>query len=121
MAVFKGHNCAAPTKHILTETEGRLGPVVDIRMKGKAWYYYDPARPVGGSPSRQRGGCGPGQWSYHDARWAKIRQTRFTMAPVVRRVSIHTEIRKVGTVRKRYPTREERTLPPTSVRRKSRP
>ena len=36
MAVFKGHHCVMPAKHILTETEGPLGPVIDIRMKGKS-------------------------------------------------------------------------------------
>jgi|TARA_B100001750_G_C15084187_1_gene387410 hypothetical protein len=36
MAVFKGRNRVMPAKHILTETEGSLGPVIDIRMKGKS-------------------------------------------------------------------------------------
>jgi outer membrane lipoprotein-sorting protein len=69
MAVSKGRSCVEPAKRILTETEGPLGAVVDIRMKGEAWYY-DPARPVvvhlvvkdGATDSGSAPGEGIGEW-----------------------------------------------------------
>ena len=117
MAVFKNRSCVEPAKHILTETESALGPVVDIRMKGKAWYY-DPARPVVVHLVAKEEAVDPD--GGHDAVGKEL------PSHVHRGTCSQTgfnpyRVRKLGTMRKSYPTREERTLPPTSVRRKSRP
>ena len=69
MRVTKGRSCVVPSQRILTETEGPLGPVVDIRLEGEAWYY-DPARPVvvhlvakeGSTESGSGLGQGIGEW-----------------------------------------------------------
>ncbi len=45
MAVNTGKSCVDRGGRILTETDGPLGPVIDIRLPGEAWYY-DPSRPV---------------------------------------------------------------------------
>ncbi|MEE2749882.1 MAG: hypothetical protein VX519_00500 [Myxococcota bacterium] len=60
MAVSKGRTCMEPAKRVLTETESPLGPVVDIRMKGEAWYY-DPARPVVVHFISEQGAVAPGE------------------------------------------------------------
>jgi outer membrane lipoprotein-sorting protein len=69
VVVTRGRRCVEPGERILTETEGPLGPVVDIRTKEDAWYY-DPAHPAvlhlrpieGGASPVEKPGEGLGNW-----------------------------------------------------------
>jgi len=68
MAANTGKACVDRKGRVLTETDGPLGPVIDIRLPGEAWYY-DPSRPVithliakEGSEDPARPGQGIGEW-----------------------------------------------------------
>ncbi len=67
--VNTGKSCVDRSGRILTETDGPLGPVIDIRLPGEAWYY-DPGRPVvvhllartGALEPLEMAGQGIGEW-----------------------------------------------------------
>ncbi len=45
LSLPRGKRCVEPGERILTETEGPVGPMVDIRTKEEAWHY-DSAHPA---------------------------------------------------------------------------